>query len=291
MSNGEDGDIMMIDINKFYLVDAFTDKTFSGNPACVFLKEDIMEEDLMQIIAREFNFSETAFPVPLGSNNSETADHFKLKWFSPVVEVPLCGHATLATAHILFSELENKSPTLTFSTLSGDLIVSKKGHGYAMNFPAGQLSEVDIDSDVISALHAKPESVQEMLHCLNPNKLVIVVDREDQVRDIAPDFIGLIHASRKFNVGSIAVTSISESKNYDFILRNFAPIRGVNEDFVTGSAHVILGPYWGAKLRKKRLRAFQASKRGGFMDLEVKDNMRVELIGTAITVAEGTFRL
>jgi PhzF family phenazine biosynthesis protein len=272
------------------LVDAFTDRLFAGNPACVFLREKPLGEEVMQMIAREFNLSETAFPVPSGSDDFETSDHFQLRWFTPIVEVPLCGHATLATAHILYSELGNSNSSLSFTTLSGNLIVSKKRDCYVMDFPGGELTPVDIDTEVISALHLERESVQQMMHCLNPNKLLIEVDNEKRVRNLSPDFLELTRISHRFNVGSIVVTAISTSTDYDFISRNFAPIRGVNEDPVTGSAHVILGPYWQSKLDKTHLRAFQASNRGGFMEIEVKDSGRVYLIGMACTAAEGHFR-
>ena len=280
----------MFETHKFYLVDAFTDQSFTGNPACVFLSKVPLEEEVMQMIAREFNLSETAFPVLLGSDDLETSNHFQLRWFSPIVEVPLCGHATLATAHILYSELKNASSSLSFSTLSGNLTVSKRGDCYVMDFPSGEPTPIDIDTEVISALHLDSESVQQMMYCPNPNKLLIEVDSEKQVRNLSPDFYQLTRISHKFNVGSIVVTSISASMDYDFISRNFAPARGVNEDPVTGSAHVILGPYWQSKLNKKHMRAFQASNRGGFMDIEVKDNGRVHLVGKACTVAEGHLR-
>lgn len=281
----------MNEMKKFYLVDAFTDRIFSGNPACVFLSKEPLDEKTMQMIAREFNLSETAFPAPTDSDDFETSTCFHLRWFTPVVEVPLCGHATLATAHILYSELHNSCPSLSFSTQSGDLIVSKKENSYVMDFPAGELIPVDIDSEVISALHLEIESVRAMMYCPNPNKLLVEIDREKLVRDLSPDFLELTHISQKFNAGSIVVTSASTSIDYDFISRNFAPIHGVNEDPVTGSAHVLLGPYWQSKLGKHRLRAFQVSSRGGFMEVEVKDNGRVDLIGTACTVAEGHFRV
>jgi PhzF family phenazine biosynthesis protein len=273
--------------NKFYLVDAFTNQAFSGNPACVFLSEKPLKEDVMQLIAREFNLSETAFPVPADSGDFETSNHFQLRWFSPIVEVPLCGHATLATAHIIYSELKNRSTSLSFDTLSGNLIVSKKGESYVMDFPAGNVTPMEFDLEIVSALHLEKESVRTMMYCPNPNKLLIEVDSEKQVRNLSPNFLELIQISEKFDVGSIVVTSASESTEYDFISRNFAPIRGVNEDPVTGSAHVILGPYWQKILNKKHLRAFQVSNRGGFMDIEMNDGGRVNLIGTAVTVAEG----
>ena len=275
--------------HRFYLVDAFTDRMFTGNPACVLLAENYLDEEVMQMIAREFNLSETAFPIPYDSSDFETSNHFHLRWFSPVVEVPLCGHATLATAHILFSELKNTSPSLTFTTLSGDLIVTKRGEYYVMDFPEGKVTPIDFDAEILSALHLHRESVQTMMYCPSPNKLLIEVDNDRLIRNLSPDFRKLTHISQKYDVGSIIVTAKSSS-DYDFISRNFAPIRGVNEDPVTGSAHVILGPYWQDRLGKDKLRTYQASDRGGFMDVEVKESGRVSLIGMACTIAEGTLR-
>ena len=281
----------MVEGHRFYLVDVFTDQMFAGNPACVLLGVNSLEDDIMQMIAREFNLSETAFPVPYDNTDFETSNHFHLRWFSPVVEVPLCGHATLATAHILYSELENKSPSLTFTTLSGDLTVSKTSDSYVMDFPLGKATPIDFDAEILSALRLQEESVQNMMYCPSPNKLLIEIDDDKLIRNLSPDFLKLTYISQKYDVGSIVVTSKSTSTDYDFISRNFAPIRGVNEDPVTGSAHVILGPYWQNKLGKDKLRAYQASNRGGFMDVEVKESGRVSLIGMASTIAEGTLRI
>jgi PhzF family phenazine biosynthesis protein len=278
----------MVKGHRFYLVDAFTDQMFTGNPACVLLGANSLEEEVMQKIAREFNLSETAFPIPHDNTTFKSANHFHLRWFSPIVEVPLCGHATLATAHVLYSELANTNSSLSFTTQSGTLIVSKRDERYVMDFPRGEVTPIDFDTAILSALHLQGESVQNMMYCPNPNKLLIEVDNEKRIRDLSPEFDELIEISHRYDVGSIIVTAVSNSTEYDFISRNFAPIRGVNEDPVTGSAHVILGPYWQEKLGKNKLRAYQASNRGGFMDIEVKESERVFLIGIARTIAEGT---
>ena len=281
----------MVEGHRFYLVDAFTDRMFAGNPACVLLGFKPLEDNIMQMIAREFNLSETAFPVPYDNTGFETSDHFHLRWFSPVVEVPLCGHATLAAAHTLYSELENASPSLTFTTLSGNLIVSRRDNCYVMDFPSGKATQINFDSEILLALRLQGESVKNMMYCPSPNKLLIEIDDDKSIRTLSPDFLELTHLSQKYNVGSIVVTAMSTSSDYDFVSRNFAPIRGVNEDPVTGSAHVILGPYWQEKLGKDKLRAYQASNRGGFMNIEVKESGRVSLIGMACTIAEGNLRV
>lgn len=277
----------MLESGRFFLVDAFTEHPFSGNPAGVLLNDAILPTTQMQTIANEVNASETAFPIPVDGKCFEDASYFKLRWFTPQVEVPLCGHATLATAHVLFHELGNPSTSLTFDTSSGELIVRRVGDHYAMDFPAGPSAPVDVDQSVYEALGLSGSNVLETRYCSDPNKLVIVVDEERIIRGLQPDFLKLREVSSIYNAGSIVVTSTSASAEYDFISRNFAPLRGVNEDPVTGSSHVILGPYWQGKLHKSQLTALQASPRGGAMKVEIGSNNRVILKGTAITITRG----
>ncbi|TXT56439.1 MAG: putative enzyme [Candidatus Thorarchaeota archaeon] len=278
-------------ISSFFIVDAFTDQLFTGNPAGILLHRGDLAAELMQLVARELNLSETAFPVPQGELSYKEAEQFELRWFTPTTEVPLCGHATLATAHIIFSELENPSSQITFSTLSGSLMVTRQDDLYVMDFPSGVVETISFQNDVIRALGLEPNDVDEMLYCEKPNKLLIVVSDAEVTRNLQPDFPLLLQTSKKHNAGSVIVTSPSSSFDYDFISRNFAPLHGVNEDPVTGSSHVILGPYWQRRLDKDTLRAYQASSRGGFMDLEVLNNGRILLKGKARTVAKGTINL
>ncbi len=274
-----------------YIVDAFTDIPFSGNPAGVYLCPTSLNEQQMQLIARELNLSETAFPIPTSSEYYTDANRFHLRWFSPLVEVPLCGHATLATAHVLWSELQNENDTLAFETKSGRLEVHRGTSGYVMDFPRGKAESIPITEDITCALELSIESVVDMLYCEDPNKLLIVVKDETDVKDLQPDFLELSRISEKHNAGSIIVTTISTSTEYDFISRNFAPIRGVNEDSVTGSSHVILGPYWQAALKKDTLVAYQASSRGGSMTVKMVNEDRVLLIGNAVTITRGTMTI
>ena len=277
----------MTESNPFYLVDAFTTQPFSGNPAGVFMHSSEMTPKQMQLIASEINASETAFPVPLDAPPFEVASRFHLRWFSPQVEVPLCGHATLATAHVLFREMENQNRVLRFETQSGELVVRHEGDYYAMDFPAGIAKPIDTDVSIYDALGIKESSVLDTLYCDSPNKLLVVVDEEDIVRGLAPDLLRLREISRKYNAGSVVVTCRSTSSDYDFVSRNFAPIRGVNEDPVTGSSHVILGPYWQQRLHRSQLKGFQASPRGGVVIVEAVDDSRVVLKGTALTISRG----
>ncbi len=277
----------MAESNPFYLVDAFTTQPYSGNPAGVYLHMSQMTPKQMQLIACEINASETAFPVPLDAPPFEVASRFHLRWFSPRVEVPLCGHATLATAHVLFREMKNQNRVLWFETQSGELVVRHEGDYYAMDFPAGIAKPIDADVSIYSALGIQENSVLDILYCDSPNKLLVVVDDEHVVRGLAPDFLRLREISRKYNAGSIVVTCRSTSPDYDFVSRNFAPIRGVNEDPVTGSSHVILGPYWQEQLHKSQLTGFQASPRGGVVMVEVVDDSRIIHKGTALTISRG----
>ncbi len=277
--------------NRFYLVDAFTARPFSGNPAGVFLYSSNLDSTQMQLIANEVNASETAFPVPLGNSSFQDASQFQLRWFSPEVEVPLCGHATLATAHVLFHEIENPNEIVRFETLSGNLTVKREGKYYKMDFPAGIPKNIDVETSVYSALKIDERNVVETLYCEEPNKLLIVVDAENTVKNLSPDFERVRNISQQYNAGSVVVTSLSISPEYDFISRNFAPLRGVNEDPVTGSSHVILGTYWKRRLKKSHLTGFQASSRGGFVDMEIIDDTRVVLGGAAITISSGNMLL
>lgn len=277
----------MSEWSSFFLVDAFAEYPFSGNPAGVLLYDAILPTAQMQAIANEVNASETAFPVPVDGKSFEESSYFKLRWFTPQVEVPLCGHATLATAHVLFHELGNRNTSLSFDTRSGELTVKHVDDYYAMDFPAGLSASMDVDASVYAALGLNEANILETRYCSNPNKLVVVVDSENIIRNLEPDFLKLREISSIYNAGSIVVTSTSASRDYDFISRNFAPLRGVNEDPVTGSSHVILGPYWQEKLNKSHLTAFQASPRGGVMIVEIGDNDRVVLKGKATTVTRG----
>jgi PhzF family phenazine biosynthesis protein len=270
-----------------YLVDAFTSKPFSGNPAGVFFHSSEMTPKQMQLIASEVNASGTAFPVPLDAPPFEVASRFHLQWFSPQVDVPLCGHATLATAHVLFCEMKNQNRILRFETQSGELVVRREGDYYAMDFPAGIAEPIETDVSVYDALGIQESSVLDTQYCDSPNKLLVVVDEEHVVRGLAPDFLRLREVSRKYNACSVVVTCRSASPDYDCVSRNFAPIRGVNEDPVTGSSHVILCPYWQERLHRSQLKGFQASPRGGVVIVEAVDDSRVVLKGTALTISRG----
>jgi PhzF family phenazine biosynthesis protein len=255
-----------------FIVDAFTDRPFKGNPAAVCILRGPRDEGWRQDVAREMNLSETAFleKRPDGS--------YTLRWFTPAVEVDLCGHATLASAHILWESGELAAgERAVFHTRSGILYAAKQGDWIEMDFPSEPAKPATAPTDLIGAL-----GVTALYTGRNRFDYLVEVDLEDTVRNLNPDMTLL----KKVDMRGVIVTSRSRSADYDFVSRFFAPAVGVDEDPVTGSAHSCLGPYWGAKLDKKELAAYQASSRGGILRVSLKDN-RVLIGGQAVTVIRG----
>jgi PhzF family phenazine biosynthesis protein len=254
-----------------YQVDAFTDKPFSGNPAAVCIMDELQDERWMQDVAREMNLSETAFL-------HKQAEGYNLRWFTPVVEVELCGHATLASAHILWEiGLLKSDQHAIFHTLSGLLSAHQKGEWIEMNFPATLEEQADAPAGLIEALGTSVKYVGK-----NQFDYLVEVDSEDVVRNIKPDF-GLLQAVA---ARGVIVTSLADSDEYDFVSRFFAPNAGINEDPVTGSAHCCLSPFWSERLGKDKLVGYQASTRGGVVKVRYAGD-RVFLGGQAITVLRG----
>jgi len=253
---------------EIFQVDAFTDKPFSGNPAAVCILPQAADEGWMQNVANEMNLSETAFLV-------EQADGYDLRWFTPAAEVDLCGHATLASAHILWEQglLPTDAPA-RFFTRSGELGAVRKGSWIELDFPAEPAEQTAIPETLFRALGVEARYVGK-----NRFDFLIEVKSAQAVRQMTPDFTLLSTiAARGF-----IVTSRSDSGAYDFVSRFFAPALGVNEDPVTGSAHCCLGPYWANKLGEEALTAFQASARGGVVKVRIGAD-RVYLGGQAVTV-------
>jgi len=248
---------------KQYQVDAFANRVFEGNPAAVCPLASWLPDDVMQAIAAENNLSETAFFVP-------SKQGYVLRWFTPQKEVNLCGHATLATAHILFELLGYAERTITFETRSGDLTVEKHGNLLRMNFPACPALPCDVPDILIQGLGCKPVEV------LAAEDYLVVFASEDIISSITPDQILLA----QLDLRGVCITA--PGKNVDFVSRFFAPKYGIPEDPVTGSAHCMLAPYWAGKLGKNSLSARQISRRGGNINCEFKGD-RVLLAGTAIT--------
>jgi len=252
-------------------IDAFTDRPFSGNPAAVCLLEAPREATWMQAVAAEMNLSETAFVVP--DNGS-----FGLRWFTPAVEVDLCGHATLASAHALWTEgIIAADDPIVFDTKSGVLTCVRDNGRIELDFPALPVEQIEPPRNLLDALGIAPSYVGE-------SRLdhFVFVDEEQAVRSMQPDFSVL----RTLPNRGLIVTSASEDARFDFISRYFAPAAGIDEDPVTGSAHCCLGPYWAEHFGRSELTGCQISKRTGVVRVRVESD-RVKLGGQAVTVLRG----
>jgi PhzF family phenazine biosynthesis protein len=257
-----------------YTVDAFTDKPFAGNPAGVCLLEAAQDEDWMQSIAREMNLSETAFLVP------HAGDGFDLRWFTPSVEVALCGHATLASAHVLWeSGTLGARDMARFHTKSGVLTAERRNGGIELDFPASDVKESKPAAGLVEALGVEPTFVGKTTF-----DYLVEVKSEREVKNTEPDHARL----GELPVRGVIVTSrpAGGSNGADFVSRFFAPGSGVAEDPVTGSAHCALAPYWGAKLGRTEMTGRQLSARGGTVHVRVEGD-RVKLGGNAVTVLKG----
>ena len=254
-----------------YQVDAFTDKPFTGNPAAVCILSAPGEEGWMQAVAREMNLSETAFLCA-------QADGYILRWFTPVVEVDLCGHATLASAHVLW-EMGTLQPQeqARFHTRSGLLTAVRRADGIEMDFPATPDKPVSTPPRLGEALGVVPRYVGKSRF-----DYLVEIESETVVRALRPDFAAL----RTLDVRGVIVTSRADSPGYDFVSRFFAPGAGVDEDPVTGSAHCCLGPFWHRRLGRVEFTAYQASARGGTVRVRLAGD-RVYLGGQAVTVLRG----
>jgi PhzF family phenazine biosynthesis protein len=254
-----------------FQVDAFTGHVFAGNPAAVCPLEQWPDDELLQRIAEENNLSETAFFVPAG-------DDFELRWFTPLREVDLCGHATLASAHALFRHLGYRRPVICFHTRSGPLSVTRDGNLLSMDFPAIPCEPCDAPDALVEGIGRKPVEV----HC--GSNYMAVLDDEAAVRSVQPDQ-GLLG---QLDLHGVIITA--PGNDADFVSRYFAPKFGIPEDPVTGSAHCQLAPWWAARLGRNRLHARQISRRGGELICRVSGD-RVILSGEAVTFMSGEIAL
>lgn len=251
---------------KQYVVDAFTDKVFSGNPAAVCVMDKWLPDELMMSITIENNLSETAFCVKEGAN-------YHLRWFTPGGEIDLCGHATLATAYTLFRFYEPELSELHFDTLSGKLIVVKNGELLEMDFPAYELAPVDVTDAMVDAIGARPRAAYM------GRDLLCVMDSAEQVINAAPD------QSKVMQLDGLLLHLTARGADYDCISRSFAPKCNVAEDPVCGSGHCHIIPYWANTLGKNELVAYQASRRGGVLYTRVEGD-RIVLAGKAALYSE-----
>ena len=254
-----------------YQVDAFATRPFEGNPAAVVPLEAWLPDAVMQSIAAENNLAETAFFVPEGEG-------FRIRWFTPTVEVRLCGHATLASAYVLFQILEWAADEILFESLSGPLRVTREESGLTLDFPAQPGGACDPPDVLYTALGVNPDAV------LAAEDYLVFLESQEQVAALAPDMALLA----QLDLRGVAVTA--PGRRHDFVVRFFAPGCGIPEDPVTGSAYTQLAPYWGEKLGKSRLRARQISPRGGEVTCELKGD-RVRISGSAILFLEGRIYL
>lgn len=254
------------------IIDAFTGEPFKGNAAAVCLPAHEVSDEWMQQVASEMNLSETAFLI-------RESDGYRLRWFTPAVEVDLCGHATLAAAHYLFSKKIETGEIINFHTRSGLLTARRStDRMIELDFPAIESIESSLDADILAALGATPLTVHR-----GKFDYIVEVATEAEVRRLSPDFLRLeIDGYR----GIIVTAKADTASEYEVVSRCFFPAVGINEDPVTGSAHCMLAPFWARRLDCDRLRAHQASKRGGSIEMELIAD-RVKLRGHSVTVLEG----
>ena len=252
-----------------FQVDAFTTKVFGGNPAAVLLMETYPADSVLQAIAAENNLAETSFLVKEGEG-------YRLRWFTPVVEVPLCGHATLASAAVVMERLEPTRSDVVFQSLSGSLPVRRNGSGYVMDFPARPSEAVSPPPGLVLALGADPVEVLE-----NSFNYMAVLESETVVRNLTPEMSAIAKLGRP----GVIVTAVGTGE-FDFVSRYFAPAKGIPEDPVTGAAHCMLAPYWSKRSGKTSFRAFQASRRGGEVKCCLVED-RVELEGSCVFYMQG----
>jgi PhzF family phenazine biosynthesis protein len=253
-----------------YQIDAFASELFEGNPAAVCPLDEWLSEELMQSIAAENNLSETAFFVPKGNG-------FHIRWFTPVSEVDLCGHATLASAYVLFNILGHKKDRIEFDSKSGILVVTKDKEWLVMDFPAQPPVPCDMPAEIEKAFDTAP------IECLKSEDYIVVFESEMDVESAEPDFEQL----KKLDLRGVTITA--KSSRYDFVARFFAPQYGIPEDPVTGSAYTQLAPYWASRLGSKKFRVKQLSARGGELACEMVDD-RVYISGKAVQYMEGKIK-
>jgi PhzF family phenazine biosynthesis protein len=253
-----------------FQVDAFTRRRFAGNPAAVMLLDEYPAEALMQAVAAENNLAETAFIVAHG-------DDYRIRWFTPSVEVPLCGHATLASAAVVLEKLERHRESVVFHSASGPLPVRRTPSGYVMDFPARFSEPVAASRELVAALGLVPIEVR-----VNSFNYMALLPSEQTVHELEPDLAAIARLDR-----SGVIVTAAGSGDYDFVSRYFAPAKGIPEDPVTGGAHCMLVPYWAEQLKRSAFRAYQASPRGGEIVCRLKGE-RVELEGACVFYMEGT---
>lgn len=261
---------------RIWTVDAFTDKPFAGNPAAITIVDEFPSDDMCQKIAAEMNLSETAFLKSIGP------DHFHIRWFTPLTEVELCGHGTLAAAHILFQENIVKGDKISFNSLYGPLYVNREGSSVLLDFPL-----IKMENNLFPLLPLKNllelKSLTTAFH--SHDTVIAELSDENELRSLNLDS----EKVKQIEHNTVIITTRGKAP-YDFVSRVYAPREGINEDPVTGSAHCLLVDYWQKKLGKSEFLAYQASPRGGILELQIVGD-RVHLKGQAVTILEGTLKV
>jgi PhzF family phenazine biosynthesis protein len=262
---------------EIYQVDAFASQVFKGNPAAVMPLTKWLPDETLQSIAMENNVAETAFFIPVENG-------YQLRWFTPTVEVDLCGHATLASAHVLFEHLAFKDDVIAFHTRSGELRVTRGNEGLTLDFPAAAMESTPVNGAICTALGSSVDAVEAVIASETPHAVVYVFASEREVADLSPKSADLLATS------DYSVIATAPGDHCDFVSRFFGPHVGINEDPVTGSAHCSLVPYWAAQLGSTSFKARQISTRGGDLSCELR-NGRVFMTGRGITFMRGTVYL
>jgi len=259
-----------------YQIDAFTNEPFKGNPAGVMIIDEKVNEGWMQNMAMEMNLSETAFIIPKN-------DGFEIRYFTPTKEVPICGHATLASAHILYElGIKNAHETIHFKAKGAELSISKEMDWLVMNFPAYPLTKINTPTEFKELIGFRPIEMYSSLY----DWKIAIAQTENEIFQADPNFDQM----NRLNLGHLMITSKSNSKEADFVVRCFAPVSGINEDPVTGSAHCALTPLWAEKLGKTEMDSLQVSKRTGKLKVKlIRD--RVEIKGKAITIFKAELKI
>ena len=272
---------------KQYIVDAFTDKVFSGNPAAICILDEWLADEIMLSIAKENNLSETAFAIKQETKDSINAIHYKLRWFTPGGEIDLCGHATLACAFVIMNYYEKNLKTVIFDTLSGKLTVNRKnGDLYELDFPAYDLKKVEITDEMIELIGKKPTEAylgRDLMCVFDDEEFILSADLDsEKIKKL--DGL-LLHITAQHSNHSLNSKIKNTTDKIDCISRSFAPKLNIYEDPVCGSGHCHIAPYWIKKLQKENLTAYQASKRSGTLYCSLANNGRMKMSGKAALFA------
>ncbi|WP_375561910.1 PhzF family phenazine biosynthesis protein [Bernardetia sp. OM2101] len=287
----------------FYQVDAFAPKSFSGNPAAVFLCDETLTDEQYLNIAREMYLPETTFLRPLFDKkedqkklNWQTATLFEVRWFMVEEETNLCGHATLAAAHVVFEEIKSIHSEITFRTRSGDLLIKKENfeqeaNYIKMQFPVAKVFEEKTpESNLLKSLGIENQKINSSVYIPEKQTWILEFENREELESLKPNFEELVKNSYQNSIKKVGITIKGDSK-YDFISRCFCPWIGINEDALSAVSHGLFAKYWQPKLNKNSFFAYQASKRGGEIHLELLKNNQVLLIGKGITTLEGQGRI